>query len=91
MHSRVAALDPGIFKAYDIRGLYGSQIDGDLAELIGRSFARVLARLAEKPAASKAASTRAKSPGSAITSKTSSSVEMSSAPASTATISCSSE
>jgi phosphomannomutase len=52
MHSRVAALDPGIFKAYDIRGLYGSQIDGDLAELIGRSFARVLARLAEKPAAS---------------------------------------
>src|SRR5215469_564371 len=52
MHSRVAALDPAIFKAYDIRGLYGSQIDGDLAELIGRSFARVLARLADKPAAS---------------------------------------
>jgi phosphomannomutase len=52
MHSRVAPLDPGIFKAYDIRGLYGSQIDGDLAELIGRSFARVLAGLAGKPAAS---------------------------------------
>jgi phosphomannomutase len=50
MHSRVAALDPGIFKAYDIRGLYGSQIDGELAELIGRSFARVLAKLAGKPA-----------------------------------------
>jgi phosphomannomutase len=52
MHSRVAVLDPSIFKAYDVRGLYGSQIDGDLAELIARSFARVLARLAEKPISS---------------------------------------
>jgi phosphomannomutase len=34
-----------IFKAYDIRGLYGEQIDGDVAERIGRAFARVLARL----------------------------------------------
>ena len=34
-------LDPDIFKAYDIRGLYGSQIDGDVAEQIG---ARVRAR-----------------------------------------------
>jgi phosphomannomutase len=40
---------PEIFKAYDIRGLYGEQIDGDVAELIGRGFARVLARLADKP------------------------------------------
>jgi len=46
-----AALDPGIFKAYDVRGLYGEQIDGDVAEQIGRAFARVLARLAGKPAA----------------------------------------
>jgi phosphomannomutase len=38
-----------IFKAYDIRGLYGEQIDGDVAELIGRAFARVLSRLAGKP------------------------------------------
>ena len=45
------ALDPGIFKAYDIRGLYGSQIDGDLAEQIGRAFARVLSKLAGKPTA----------------------------------------
>ena len=30
-----------IFKAYDIRGLYGEQIDGDIAEQIGRAFARV--------------------------------------------------
>ncbi len=41
---------PDIFKAYDIRGLYGEQIDGELAERIGRAFARVLAGLAGKPA-----------------------------------------
>ncbi len=40
---------PDVFKAYDIRGLYGEQIDGDLAEQIGRAFARVLAGLAGKP------------------------------------------
>ena len=43
------AIDPSIFKAYDIRGLYGTQIDGDLAELIGRAFARVLGELEGKP------------------------------------------
>ena len=42
-------LDPEIFKAYDVRGLYGSQIDGDGAEQIGRAFARVLGTLAGKP------------------------------------------
>jgi phosphomannomutase len=46
----MASLDPGIFKAYDIRGLYGEQLDGDTAELIGRAFARVLSGLADKPA-----------------------------------------
>ena len=45
------ALDPGIFKAYDIRGLYGSQIDAGAAEQIGRAFARVLAKLSGKPTA----------------------------------------
>ena len=45
------ALDPDIFKAYDIRGVYGEQIDGDLAEQIGRAFARVLAGLSGKPTA----------------------------------------
>jgi phosphomannomutase len=40
-----------IFKAYDIRGLYGDQIDGDLAERIGRAFARVTGDLAGKPVA----------------------------------------
>ncbi|HEX5853148.1 MAG TPA: phosphomannomutase/phosphoglucomutase, partial [Solirubrobacteraceae bacterium] len=42
-------LSTDIFKAYDIRGLYGEQIDGDVAELIGAAFARVLAQLAGKP------------------------------------------
>ena len=41
-------IDPSIFKAYDIRGLYGPQIDGDAAEAIGRAFARVLAKLGGK-------------------------------------------
>jgi phosphomannomutase len=43
-----ATVSPDIFKAYDIRGLYGGQIDGDLAERIGRSFAQVLSQLAGK-------------------------------------------
>jgi phosphomannomutase len=40
------AVSPDIFKAYDIRGLCGEQIDGDAAEQIGRAFVRVLAALA---------------------------------------------
>jgi phosphomannomutase len=40
---------PDIFKAYDIRGLYGEQIDGPIAEQIGRAFARVLSALSGKP------------------------------------------
>ncbi len=40
---------PDIFKAYDIRGIYGEQIDGDVAERIGRAFAQVLSGLAGKP------------------------------------------
>lgn len=39
----------GIFKAYDVRGLYGEQMDGDTAYLLGRAFARVLADLRGKP------------------------------------------
>ncbi len=34
-----AAVDPGIFKAYDVRGLYGEQIDEDVAYRLGRGFA----------------------------------------------------
>jgi phosphomannomutase len=37
-----------IFKAYDVRGLYGEELDGDTAYLIGRGFARVLGRLRAK-------------------------------------------
>jgi phosphomannomutase len=39
-----------IFKAYDVRGLYGEEMDAGTAYLIGRGFARVLARLREKEA-----------------------------------------
>jgi phosphomannomutase len=39
-----------IFKAYDVRGLYGDEIDGDTAEAIGRGLALVLAGLSGKPA-----------------------------------------
>jgi phosphomannomutase len=38
-----------IFKAYDVRGLYGEQIDGDVAEQVGRAFARVLGGLRGRP------------------------------------------
>jgi phosphomannomutase len=41
--------NPEIFKAYDIRGLYGSDIDAPLAELLGRAFARVIGELEGKP------------------------------------------
>jgi phosphomannomutase len=44
-----ASLSPEIFKAYDIRGMYGEQIDGELAERIGRAFPRVLSELVGKP------------------------------------------
>jgi len=43
------SIDPSIFKAYDIRGLYGEQLDGDAAEQIGRGFARVLSAMAGRP------------------------------------------
>ncbi len=45
----MATPPPEIFKAYDIRGLYGQQLDGEIAESIGRAFARVLAQLEGKP------------------------------------------
>jgi phosphomannomutase len=44
----VTVAAPEIFKAYDVRGLYGQQIDGDVAEQVGRAFARVLADLEGK-------------------------------------------
>jgi phosphomannomutase len=36
-------VDPGIFKAYDVRGLFGEQLNPDIAYRIGRAFARVIA------------------------------------------------
>src|SRR6188508_467402 len=44
-------VDPSIFKAYDVRGIYGEQIDEDVAYRLGRGFARVLADLEGKPTA----------------------------------------
>ena len=42
---------PGIFKAYDIRGLYGDEIDARTAELVGGAFAALIAELEGKPTA----------------------------------------
>ena len=42
-------VDPAIFKAYDVRGLYGSEMDGETNYLLGRAFARVLSELRGKP------------------------------------------
>src|SRR3954462_15840850 len=42
------AVDPSVFKAYDVRGVYGEQLDPDAAEQIGRAFARVLGQLSGK-------------------------------------------
>jgi phosphomannomutase len=44
-----AIANPGIFKAYDIRGLYATEIDAATAELIGRAFVHVIAELEGKP------------------------------------------
>ena len=42
------SVDPAIFKAYDVRGLYGEQMDGEVGYQLGRAFARVLAELRDK-------------------------------------------
>ncbi len=38
----MTTIDPGIFKAYDIRGVYPGQLDEDLARRIGRAFVAYL-------------------------------------------------
>jgi phosphomannomutase len=43
-----ASAPAGIFKAYDIRGLYGSDIDATTAQLIGRAFVHVIGELEGK-------------------------------------------
>jgi phosphomannomutase len=42
-------MDPSIFKAYDVRGIYPDQMDEELAYRIGRAFARVLSELQDTP------------------------------------------
>ena len=42
--------DPSIFKAYDVRGKYGDEMDEELAYAIGRAFPRVLEQLEGTPA-----------------------------------------
>src|SRR5947207_1406501 len=42
-------VDPGIFKAYDVRGLYPDQMDAQVAEQLGRGFVRVVSGLAGTP------------------------------------------
>jgi phosphomannomutase len=44
----VSTVPPEIFKAYDVRGIYGRDMNGDTAYVLGRGFARVLAGLAGK-------------------------------------------
>jgi phosphomannomutase len=41
--------NPEIFKAYDIRGVYGEDIDADVAYGIGRAFAQVIGEMEDKP------------------------------------------
>src|SRR4051795_5203832 len=46
----MATVPEQIFKAYDVRGLYGDDIDEDVAEQLARAFVRVLADLSGKTA-----------------------------------------
>jgi phosphomannomutase len=46
----MATVNPDIFKAYDIRGIHGDELDAGGAELIGRGFVQVIARMSGKPA-----------------------------------------
>ncbi|MEV4422682.1 phosphomannomutase/phosphoglucomutase [Patulibacter sp. NPDC049589] len=43
------SVPPEIFKAYDVRGIAGEQIDAAVAHRIGRAFARVVSDLSGKP------------------------------------------
>jgi phosphomannomutase len=40
---------PEVFKAYDVRGLFGDELDAEAAHAIGRSFARVIGAMEDKP------------------------------------------
>ncbi len=45
-------ISPDIFKAYDIRGIHGRDLDAAGAHQIGRAFARVVATMEGRPASS---------------------------------------
>jgi phosphomannomutase len=45
----MSILAPEIFKAYDIRGLYGQEIDSEAAVMIGRAYTRVISEQEGKP------------------------------------------
>src|SRR5512132_3326691 len=51
MVEREVLAPAGIFKAYDIRGVYGSDMDESTARAIGRAFPRVLGALRGQPTA----------------------------------------
>jgi phosphomannomutase len=42
---------PEVFKAYDVRGLFGDELDPGAARAIGRSFARVISAMEGRPTA----------------------------------------
>jgi phosphomannomutase len=44
-----ALAHPEIFKAYDVRGLFGEEIDAEVARVIGRAFTQVIGELQGKP------------------------------------------
>ncbi len=49
MNGGPGSVVPQIFKAYDLRGIYGSEMDAETAWLVGRGLARALSELREKP------------------------------------------
>jgi phosphomannomutase len=46
----MSAISPDVFKAYDIRGIHGRDLDATAAEQIGRAFARVISAQSGKAA-----------------------------------------
>ncbi len=42
-------ISPSVFKAYDIRGIHGTDLDEGGARLVGRAFARVIAAMEQRP------------------------------------------
>lgn len=44
-----ATLTPGIFKAYDIRGVLDNTLDAEIAEQIGRAFGTAVHAKASTP------------------------------------------